>query len=98
MKRRLCVVTAVAKGEKWFNKFVRNQNGWLRQEDKWYDLAKGDTEFLRRKASARLAEFGESEEDTIVVAKKKNDACRSGAKRHKKNSTTHRPDQQRCPK
>ena len=56
------VVTAVAKDEKWSNKFVKLKDGCLRQEDKWYDLTEGDTEFLRRKATTRLAEFGECEE------------------------------------
>ena len=56
------VVTAVAKDEKWSNKFVKIKDGCSRQEDKWYDLTKGDTEFLRRKAITRLAEFGECEE------------------------------------
>ena len=54
-------MTAVAKDEKWSNKFVKIKDGCSRQEDKWYDLTKGDTEFLRRKATMRLAEFGEAE-------------------------------------
>ena len=60
-----------------------------------YDLTKGDTQFLRRKATTTLAQFGESEneEDTIVTAKKKNDERRSGLKLHKKNGTMHRPEQ-----
>ena len=88
-------MTAVAKGEMWSNNFVEIKYGCLRQEDKWYDLTKGDTEFLRRKATTTLAQFGESEneEDTIVTAKKKNDERRSGLKLHKKNGTMHRPDQ-----
>ena len=38
-----CVVTAVAKDEKWSNKFVKLKDGCLRQEDKWYDLTKDKT-------------------------------------------------------
>ena len=39
-------------------KIVEIENGCSWQEDKWYDLTKGDTEFLHRKATTRLAEFG----------------------------------------
>ena len=63
-------MTAVAKDEKWPNKFVEIKNGCLRQEDKWYDLTKGDTEFLRRKALRDWLSLVSvrNEGDTIVAA------------------------------